>query len=716
MERPPESLKTFADRIARVAASDDATQLIRLLRLSGLMGSQQIAAPDTIDTTPAEHEHVGIWERKTENGRTSFVRRLETMNEWHFWANLGSIEAKGAKRRVLLIGESVARGYFYDPDFSPALALQMILDAQFGENEIEVIDLARTNLGYEVRDLAISALQLEPDIAIIFAGNNWGVSVPKFAEIAESDRALMSEGMPGLKRSCDEYVARTSRRVANEIATAYKNSGVPLVWIIPEFNLGDWRDPITNAPYLPGDLNREWLNLLDEAQTALKDGNGERAEQLAGRMHEIDQGVVAAAYYILADCRQLANDTEGQRKYLELARDAANWDSSMTYVPKTFSMTQEILRAEMAQHGFQTVDLPALFKQYLNGQLPDRRLFLDYCHLTTEGIQIAMGAAASCVLRSLKGVEVPWFALVDEKVAASPSTEAEASMLAAIHDAHRWQSFDFVRHYCRRAVKYSPHAAELMLNYLELQTRNSAPVQMSEADGEIFRIGSPVIHRYLFRNNDKRIDRMLLQAMIDALEEAGIAASARLEELRREEHSVRSNDVDLLDYYYYSSADRPQELEALMWSGYRLTYDVRYFRAFWPESKFIFIGEAGHPVSLRLTCRLPKPAPREGQISIEFNDKPQGEIVSNTDWTTWEINLTGESVRDGFNEVVLHWPMPVFETDAALGRVTMQLCQQKFPDFYPVFGEIHTFSASHGAEVPADIPVDQPELAAAQVS
>ena len=42
------------------------------------------------------------------------------------------------------------------------------------KDKVEVIDLARTNLGYEVRELALAALQLEPDIAIVFAGNNWG--------------------------------------------------------------------------------------------------------------------------------------------------------------------------------------------------------------------------------------------------------------------------------------------------------------------------------------------------------------------------------------------------------------------------------------------------------------------------------------------------------------------------------------------------------------
>jgi hypothetical protein len=59
---------------------------------------------------PQSHnpDHIGIWERKDENGKTSFVRRMDALGEWHFWASLGRIEPKGKKRRVVLIGESVA--------------------------------------------------------------------------------------------------------------------------------------------------------------------------------------------------------------------------------------------------------------------------------------------------------------------------------------------------------------------------------------------------------------------------------------------------------------------------------------------------------------------------------------------------------------------------------------------------------------------------------
>lgn len=705
MERPPAVLKSFADRIAQTASSADAAELIRLLRLSGLITDSvhDANAPHVMDS-----QHVGIWERTDENGQTSFVRRMDTMDEWHFWANLARIDPKGAKRRVLFMGESVARGYLYDPDFTPAMALQMILDRQVGEGEFELIDLARTNLGYEIKDLALAALQLEPDIAVVFAGNNWGVSSPTFQDIAETERALASGGMAGLKQSCDEYLSRRSRSIATDIAAAYKNKGIPLVWIIPEFNLGDWREPATNAPHLPGNSNRNWLELREQAEQALRESDYATAEQLARMMVEIDQGVCVTGYYLLAECRRLANDFVSQRKYLELARDATAWDSSLMYTPKANRVTQDAIREIMREYGYQTVDLPELFDQTLGGELPGRRLFLDYCHLTAEGIRMAMAAGASCVLRSLKGVELPWYTLATDGIAPSPQTEAEASFMAAIHNAHRSQPAEIVRHHCSRALQSSPHIADVMLSYINLQTSNSVPARMSEAEDHLLRVGSPLLHRYIFRINEKRLDKVLLGAIAGALEDAGIAARDHLAQLRREEHSVTQQDVDLLDYFYCSSADQPQELEGIGGPNSRPDVDRRYYRAFGPQSKFVFVGETGHAVSFIITCRLPESTSVAQNVAIELNGKHEVEFDASSRWTTWEIDVPEQDVCEGINELIVHWPTPSFRSDHSLRRATQALTQHKLPNFYPVFGEIHSFTAASAALVAENEASDRP--------
>jgi hypothetical protein len=730
MERPPESLKSFADRIAQAAGSQEAHQMVGMLRLAGLTGEiasfralQSIAAevPTAVYVSepgvpPKQSRHIGIWERKNENGKDCFVRLVQHMEHWHFWANVGRIEAKGSKLRVVFVGESVARGYLYDPGFTPAMALQMILEEQFGKDQVEVIDLARTNLSYEVRDLSIAALQLQPDITVIFAGNNWDkkTSLPSFAEIAEFDRAISADGVAGVKRVCDQFIGKTARTIVRDIAAEYKRSGVPLVWIIPEFNLGDWREPFTNAAYLPDDRNREWIFAMKEARQALKEGDVARARQLGERAVELDQGTCAASYYILADCCHFANDVDGERKYLELARDAQSWDNSIMYIPKSYAICQQTLREELPKYDCQIVDLPALFKQHLNGGIPGVRLFIDYCHMSSEGIQIAMGSAAAAVLRVLKGVAQPWYKLVGEHIAPSPEVEAEASFLAAIHDAHRYQSYKMVKHFCARAVKHSRHVAELMLNFVMVQVLNKAPLRMSEAELQILNLGSPLVHRYLFPNNDKRLDELLLTAIVEALEEAGIPARERLEQLYREEHSTRLGESDLLHPYYQGSAGQPHEYEALVWPNARVDYDPRYYRAYWPDSRFVFVGEAGLPVHLVLTCRLPKFSDPEEKISIDCNGSRLVEMNISRQWSSWDITVPGDDVRNGINQIEVHWPIPSkFHTDEAFREVIDKLCQLKYPELYPIFGEIHAFTASSVA-LAAEDPHQLEEVAVSQ--
>jgi len=727
MQSLPESLKSFANRIARAAVSDNAAQMVRLLRVTGFFGGPQNDASnasngvsvtdldDALGGAPAASygDHVGIWGRKVVNGKVTFVRRMEDMPEWTYWADVARIDAKSEKTRVLLIGESVARGYLYDPVFNPAMALQMILESQFGEDQVEVVDLARTNLGFQILEVAINALQMEPDIAIIFAGNNWYISEPAPSGVAEIDGAIAKHGIAGAKRVIDAELARTARRVVQEISAAYESKGVPLVWIIPEFNLRDWHDPITNAPYLPDGLNKEWLELLEESYSALNDQDFERATLLAHRMIEIDQGVCVAGLYMLAECRRRADDVEGERKYLTLARDATSWDLSRETVPRSYSSMQEAVREETKKHSNQIIDLPVLFKEYLAGGIPDRRLFLDYCHLTTEGIRVAMGAAASCVLRALKGVDRSWYGLISDRVAPSSETEAEASFLAAITNAHCSQPSELVQYFCTRALNQSRHVGQWMLDYIELQTQTSVPVRMSETEEQMWKVGSPLM-RNLLRLNRKRLDRLLLKVSINALEEVGIEARERVERICLEEHSVTHSQTNLLDYYYCAAADQPQELVWLHLSE-RYRPEAEYYRAYWPESRFIFVGESGCPVRLSLTCRLPKSTPRSTSITLRVNGKPQVEIVIGSKWTAWDIDLPGEVVQNGLNEIAIGWPMPEFETGEALEKARLKLIERKFPDFYPVFGEIHTFAASDGQQVSTS-PVVQTESSLVQVA
>lgn len=720
METSPELLKDFADRLARVAVTPDGRLATGMLRMAGLLAQPPTPAPeqsltDNIGNRQRRREtsdgppsplRVGIWEGKEKNGRTYFTRRMDKSGEWNLWANVGRIDPKGARRRVVLVGESVARGYLYDPQFTVAKALEMILRSRMGKESVEVIDLARTNLGYEVTELAESALLLEPDVVIIFAGNNLNAPfVPTDYEVPVLDTVIRKEGIAGLKRTVEERLARELRQLVKGIATAYADRGVPLVWMVPEFNLSDWREPVGNAPYLPEGVNREWLTHREAARAALRDGDCEAAARSAGEMVQLDHGVSAEGLYILAECSRRAGALDEARDYLERARDAFIWDTSRSFSPRVYTLTRRVLREEATKFGAEVVDVPELFKEYLEGGLPDRRLFLDYCHLSAEGIRVSMAAAAARVLRLLKAGEVAWPALVDSRVGPTPEVEAEASFLAAVHNAHWWQSSDLLHYYCLRAVRLSPAIAQVMTHFIDLQTRR-VPMLMCRSAEQLAMLASPLIQHYLLRHNNQQLDVQLLDAVVSSLREAGVDAGGQLAQLRREEHSVTRGDVNLLDYYYASAAIQPQEASWVQPGDtvYSRGRRNHYYTAYSPESRFVFIGEADAPVRFRLTCRLPRLELPEGSISVEVNTTAVGELMISRDWGTWEIDVGGDAMRDGVNEVTIRWPMPAFPGEKPLEVVALSLTDRVLPEYFCPFGEIHSFVASDARPPDARLP------------
>jgi hypothetical protein len=715
MNRPPELLKSFANHLAQLASSDDHSHLLRLLQLTGLFagGAPACGQPSAGSQTPdAEADRVGIWERKSKDGKSYFARSRERANEWNMWANEGRIEAKGAKRRVVLIGESVARGYLYDPLFTPAKVLEKILKPYFPEAGVEVIDLARLSLlQNELLELAHSALVLEPDAVVIFAGNNWGLGFSAAVNDPDYRRSVSTVaregGVAGLKRFAEERLRQEIKQLVKTVASLYQSRGIPLFWIIPEFNLRDWRDPETNAPYLRDGANREWMALWQEARRALQNDDTATAAAAAEKMVELDQGVCVAGLYLLAECSRRAGDQPAERHHLERARDALIWDNT-GYVPsRSYTIVQETLREEAGKYNNEIVDLPLAFDEYLKGELPDRRLFVDHCHLNSDGIRLAMSMAGARLLPRLAGATPHWSALADTRIAPPREVEAEAAFLAAVHNAHWWQSADLVDYFCQRAVDHSPKVAQMITTFSELQTRRP-PMLMSRSAEQFSKLGAGLIQFYTIQYSKHLLDEVFLNAIERATKKLGVDRK-RLEQMQQQEHSVARKDNNLLDYYYCSAARQPREL---MWAfavqGLSPLLGMRsdYYKAYGQTSRFIFVGESDCPVGLQLTCRLPQGGQASGDVAIEVNGTRLGELAVSREWESWQITVGEELVRDGLNEIVIHWPLPEFPGEQTLAVTFDHLVDEGiYPDFYPVFGEIHAFVASDARKARAGAAV-----------
>jgi hypothetical protein len=703
LQRDREFLRAFATRAADLAGSPQATEAIRYLHLSGIFKEQLSAELSHIEIGGPGTPRVGIWKRESAEQDAAFVRSLDRLSEGFYWAETERIEPKRSKWRVALLGESVARGYMYDPQFNLASTLEGMLRAHMGAKEIDVVDLAKSNQTMsELKAMVGQSLALRPDVIVIFAGNNWRPHLNE-EDIPYVQTVLRTEGVPGMKAFLDAEQEQRVRLLVGHVKALLGPRGVKVIWIVPEFNLADWNDPASDAPLLKGQRNRLWRVLSVRAGRALAEGDLALAETAATQMVSLDGGTNAIPLRILAECRRLSGDPAGARRYLEMCRDAGTWDPSFALSPRVSSTIQNALRQAASAHDNIVIDVPDMLNQRLNGAVPGRKIFVDYCHLTAEGMTLCMAAAASKIVTLLTGRVVPPRELESKAISPRPEIEGKACLLAAVHNAHFYQGYELVHYWCARALQFWPEGAEIMTRFIDMQTRR-VPTMACKSTTEMFNLDKLGTLRYLLRGGRRRIDLVLSRAIVDSVRAIGRDIGEQLAELRYREHSVGTVPKELTDFYYSSAMLGPAERAwtSQSFSNNRWSPSL-YGCAFSEKSKFIFFREKGRKVGLRFTCRIPTLSGFHATVGIEVNGHGLAQAPVGPTWRTTELLIPTDYLVDGINEVLITWPDDEDVSDLLLERAADAIVTQRLPYFYPIFGEIHSLTAYTPADATGDL-------------
>jgi hypothetical protein len=251
---------------------------------------------------------VGIWIPRRLGSAVEWLRDPQRRLEAVLWANVPRIPPKGARKRVLYLGESVARGFFLDPDYTPGQCLQGLMERTGQSGGVEVIDLAHTDMSLGgLRDLAFAGASMQPDAYVIFAGNNWVV----FNQIVRRNleeiapRLAQTRGVESLKAFLESWLARQTERFLLQLAELSKATRAAIVYVLPEFNLGDFRVDSRKCPPCLGTGARnvqEWFEKLDEARSLLDKGQWELAADCARGLISLDAGTTSAGFALLAKC------------------------------------------------------------------------------------------------------------------------------------------------------------------------------------------------------------------------------------------------------------------------------------------------------------------------------------------------------------------------------------------------------------------------------
>ncbi len=604
---------------------------------------------------------VGIWRPAEVGGAAAFVRPPPgPFGDHHAAREVIPAAKPPGTRRVCWFGESAAAGYLYAPHVTPARMLQQYLGDTW-----DVVDLARTNetLDGLAAAVAAAAHRLDPDVLVVFTGNNWNLLetpevspyYPSAAGRTEYAAALREAGLAGPI----ELAGRRRLRRAGEALAALAAHGLPVVLVVPEANAADWeaRQPV---PWLPGGGTAAWHRHHGAAVAALAKGDEGAAREAAERMLDIDGGLTPAPFRILA-----ATGVPGAAE----AEVAADHYATMCFLgsPRAAPVDQEVQRRAARRHGFRLVDLPAVFRRH--EPLPGRQLFLDYCHLTAAGMRLAVAAVAA----EVAGRDV---ASVD--VAVAPAVEATARLGAAIHAAHRHLPVDprndAVARSLRAALAADPSVAGAML---DVAAARAAPVPEVLTPAQQRNLASPHRLGYAHGWRFDHLDAVLLEAMAGLLGRDVDAALAP--------RAVGERPVELV---------RPS---ACLWEpSARFHHEVTPFadvtvpvflRCPWPAASLAFVAAAPADHAVEVTARLPGyGAP--GQATLIVNGKRLGRLPIGRAWSSASRRVPAAAVRPGLNRLDVWWPELPPVGDEQLAGVVDRLERGLPADLHPVFGEL----------------------------
>ncbi|MCP4410808.1 MAG: hypothetical protein GY807_24320 [Gammaproteobacteria bacterium] len=680
---PAQSLQSIAAGMAQAMLENDDARIRALCRslADELPGSADPAPePEDDDASAADEQRLGIWSRDADGA--PFRRLNQYRPEWRMWADVDEIPGESAGRRIILLGESAARGYLYDPTFAPAAVLQRLLHSVPATRDVEVVDLARSSIGPAgVVQLAAESRRLRPDLFVVVAGNNWCGSLSYGASTrVELIEGLIERGYRGFIDAIEAWQVSRTQTTAERLAGIADRLGIPVILVVPETNLNDWREdqnPI--VPLLAGGGTGRWFDLAYRARAALDNGELADAERLASELIALDNGTSPVGHSICGHCHMRRGDVDTARRLFEVARDVARAlpiDTS----PGCSRAIQDGLRGAGEAHGFHVVDLPSLMQDALGGALPDRRMFLDYCHLTSAGIRLMTDAVARISVRLLGDGDPGDLAAATATLGPGPEVDADAHFMAAIHCARWRQSGELPAFHLAEAVRLSPAIATRMRAYLQCFAR-SGPAWLDRFfPALIGRPGSPT-HRFFceispFVDTDIR-DETLFAAIADTVNDLVPSGSANAGP-STPAGSNGTAGVDLISREHAA----PNQVSSLFYATMRRSF----FEANEPETGFVFTLGKAERLDLEITYRT-RDAEAGGDIVLRLNDRQIGVFPAAAKWAT--ATLDDLALDRGRNELAVTWPPVSGDIDSRIGQSVAQLRRNTLPNPLNAFGQIH---------------------------
>jgi hypothetical protein len=529
-------------------------------------------------------------------------------------------------------------------------------------------------------ELAVAAMELQPDVCVVFAGNNWNPWVGLSWTEARQVAAILAEtgNWVEVKALIEQKIRRQSGIFVDVLGELAERWQVPFVLVVPEFNLLDWQEDIRDVPFLDRAATETWLVERRRTEDALAANDYAGASDAAQRMMVLDGGTMPHGLKAAAASKLRAGAHQEARRMFEQARDMEEM-FPIPSAPRCSSMTQDRLRTLGLSRGFHVVDLPARFAESVPDGIPGRALFLDYCHLTAEGLRLVAASVAERVVPLVAGPQLSWRYYLQCGTQPSPETDAAAHLLAANHNFCWGQSIDVVEHHCRAAACVPTIHADIR-NFVELVVKRT-PYPVSSAFAGLLRRKDVQLSHYLNPASvHPRSREPLLDAIGRSMEEKCPGMMGAIARLRMEE-AITCQPADLLDGYHeersYGDFSRPP--------------DTAIHRSYKLWSQFTFVARKPHDIIIVMAYRTPCCDLPADAAEVALNDCLVRLAPTSTRWRTERIEVSKDVIRPGVNTMRVRWPLPAVSWAERASRVLPEIDRYiagATSRLWPVCGEI----------------------------
>ncbi|MGB3181580.1 MAG: hypothetical protein WBB45_09330 [Cyclobacteriaceae bacterium] len=672
--RPEEDLKKVAGEYARH------------LYQEGNHGGQSFREKLTFSEAPesaafhhqgpaSENGHIGIWKEVIADGKVSYQRDESMKDDFNTWIDRDIIHPKHTNKRVVYLGESVASGFFYEHHYRPALLAEKAVNQTLGEDSLEVIDLSKIGIDIdELRQVTRASLRLEPDALVVFAGNNWLSGFQM--QLAEKDIRAIYQAVTSGKRfdEIDPIFQNKIREIAFDYLQLLKELDLPVIFVIPEFNLKDWYLDINGQGLLwPQGETEQWMTLKETAEQALEQNNMQEAREAALDLIRLNKSNTVGY-------RTLAESYLREEKYDEALQALLDGRDTIMYrmapVPGTHTVLRDQVLELAKKDNLTLIDLPILLKEHFPGTMPDRSMFLDYCHFDDNALKLVASHLAKEILHVVFRRQTPY----DELHKLIPPSEKKykgiAHLMAAMYNAHLDQSAEVIRYHTRMAIDHFDRAAEFMMQYVDMVNRN-IPKYLTSGYRNIKNIDELGIYFSRILVEEKVLDLKLVQAMLAELKERGNNMEARTEQLRLQEHGYKNGRMNLLDPYLF----RESYLTA--------TLDGRAYTSREKHTRFYAITSGEDSAEGRITLKLPKGV--EGSVNIFLNEKQVAACKAGSEWSSHTFLIPAETFVPGVSTISVQWPAYSY-TEQYEGDDPEAMSEWLIENLHPLYGLIHQFT------------------------